>query len=49
VDLKRIFSNPWERTHVQYANLLDFLRYVIVWLPVITIVSRVVNYILGLE
>ncbi|XP_062513711.1 E3 ubiquitin ligase RNF121-like [Corticium candelabrum] len=49
VDLKRIFSNPWDRTHVQYANLLDFLRYFIVWLPVIIVTARAVNYVLGLE
>eukprot|EP00118_Oscarella_pearsei_P016598 m.160340 g.160340 ORF g.160340 m.160340 type:complete len:311 (+) comp38767_c1_seq1:67-999(+) len=49
VDLRRMFSNPWERTHVQYASLLDFLRYFIVWLPVIIASSRLANYILGLD
>ncbi|MXQ95186.1 hypothetical protein E5288_WYG018048 [Bos mutus] len=26
VDLKRMFSNPWERPHVMYGQLLDWLR-----------------------
>lgn len=49
VDLKLMFSNPWERTHVQYASLLDFLRYIIVWLPVIFTASRLANYLIGLD
>uniref|UniRef100_A0A8C5MD42 E3 ubiquitin ligase Rnf121 n=1 Tax=Leptobrachium leishanense TaxID=445787 RepID=A0A8C5MD42_9ANUR len=35
VDLKRMFSNPWERPHVMYGQLLDWLRYLVAWQPVI--------------
>ncbi|XP_009894055.1 PREDICTED: RING finger protein 121-like, partial [Charadrius vociferus] len=31
VDLKRMFSNPWERPHVMYGQLLDWLRYLVAW------------------
>lgn len=35
VDLKKLFCNPWERPHVLYGQLLDFLRYLIAWQPII--------------
>lgn len=49
VDLKRMFKNPWERPHILFGQLLDWLRYFIVWLPVIILISRGINYELGLE
>uniref|UniRef100_A0A8C6T522 Ring finger protein 121 n=1 Tax=Neogobius melanostomus TaxID=47308 RepID=A0A8C6T522_9GOBI len=49
VDLKRMFSNPWERPHVMYGQLLDWLRYLVAWQPVIIGVVQGINYILGLE
>jgi len=49
VDLKRMFKNPWERPHILFGQLLDWLRYFIVWLPVIILVTRGINYELGLE
>eukprot|EP00112_Aurelia_sp_Birch-Aquarium-sp1_P014032 Seg3.26 transcript_id=Seg3.26/GoldUCD/mRNA.D3Y31 product="RING finger protein 121" protein_id=Seg3.26/GoldUCD/D3Y31 len=49
VDLKRMLKNPWERPHVLFGQLLDWLRYLIVWLPVIFITVQCINYILGLE
>ncbi|XP_020367829.1 RING finger protein 175 [Rhincodon typus] len=49
VDLKRMLSNPWERTHVLYGQLLDWLRYLVAWQPVIIGVVQGINYILGLE
>uniref|UniRef100_V5IC84 Putative ring finger protein n=1 Tax=Ixodes ricinus TaxID=34613 RepID=V5IC84_IXORI len=35
VDLKRIFCNPWEKPHILYGNFLDFIRYLVVWQPMI--------------
>lgn len=29
VDLKRLFSNPWERPHVLYGQLLDWIRWLV--------------------
>ncbi|XP_043556120.1 RING finger protein 175-like isoform X4 [Chiloscyllium plagiosum] len=49
VDLKRMLSNPWERTHVLYGQLLDWLRYLVAWQPVIIGVVQGINYVLGLE
>ncbi|KFO99644.1 RING finger protein 121, partial [Calypte anna] len=49
VDLKRMFSNPWERPHVMYGQLLDWLRYLVAWQPVIIGMVQGINYVLGLE
>uniref|UniRef100_A0A7N6AVI0 RING-type domain-containing protein n=1 Tax=Anabas testudineus TaxID=64144 RepID=A0A7N6AVI0_ANATE len=49
VDLKRMFSNPWERPHVMYGQLLDWLRYLVAWQPVIIGFVQGINYALGLE
>eukprot|EP00794_Sanderia_malayensis_P006921 gene6921-7699_t len=39
----------WERPHVLFGQLLDWLRYLVVWQPVIIIIVQGINYILGLE
>lgn len=48
-----IFLNPfffsWERPHVMYGQLLDWLRYLVAWQPVIIGFVQGINYILGLE
>ncbi|GAB1608218.1 RING finger protein 121-like [Argonauta hians] len=49
VDLKRMFPSPWERPHVLYGNLLDWIRYLVVWQPVIIVLVQGINWILGLE
>uniref|UniRef100_A0A8D0L9V1 Ring finger protein 175 n=1 Tax=Sphenodon punctatus TaxID=8508 RepID=A0A8D0L9V1_SPHPU len=49
VDLKRMLSNPWERTHVLYGQLLDWLRYLVAWQPVVIGIVQGINYSLGLE
>ncbi|XP_042902567.1 E3 ubiquitin ligase Rnf121 [Parasteatoda tepidariorum] len=49
VDLKRMFRNPWEKPHVFYGSLLDFIRYLVAWQPLIFILVQFINYILGLE
>nr|XP_013807019.1 PREDICTED: RING finger protein 175 [Apteryx mantelli mantelli] len=55
VDLKRILSNPypflnkWECTHVLYGRLLDWLRYLVAWQPVVIGIVQGINYSLGLE
>uniref|UniRef100_A0A8C4W9G5 Ring finger protein 175 n=1 Tax=Gopherus evgoodei TaxID=1825980 RepID=A0A8C4W9G5_9SAUR len=45
VDLKRM----WKRTHVLYGQLLDWLRYLVAWQPVVIGIVQVINYSLGLE
>ncbi|MGH0186907.1 UNVERIFIED_CONTAM: hypothetical protein FKN15_022828 [Acipenser sinensis] len=49
VDLQRMFSNPWEKPHVMYGQLLDWLRYLVAWQPVIIGLVQGINYVLGLE
>lgn len=49
VDLKRMFPGPWERPHVLYGNLLDWIRYLIVWQPVIIVLVQAITWTLGLE
>lgn len=49
VDLKRMFSNPWERPHVLYGQLLDWIRWLVAWQPLILVFVQGVNWALGLE
>ena len=47
-----LLLNPllsWERPHVMYGQLLDWLRYLVAWQPVIIGLVQGINYILGLE
>uniref|UniRef100_A0A3Q3FH63 Ring finger protein 175 n=1 Tax=Labrus bergylta TaxID=56723 RepID=A0A3Q3FH63_9LABR len=49
VDMKTMMNNPWEKTHVLYGQLLDWLRYLVAWQPVIIGVVHGINFTLGLE
>lgn len=39
----------WERPHVLYGNLLDWIRYLVAWQPVIIMLVQGINWTLGLE
>ncbi|CAJ0581217.1 unnamed protein product, partial [Mesorhabditis spiculigera] len=49
VDLKRMFKNPWEKPHLFYGQLLDWIRYLVAWQPVIVFIVQGINHLLGLE
>ena len=49
VDLQRMFPGPWERPHMMYGNLLDWIRYLVAWLPVTIGIVQAINWALGLE
>ncbi|XP_027194210.2 E3 ubiquitin ligase RNF121 [Dermatophagoides pteronyssinus] len=50
VDLNKLFSSlPFQKPHYLYGNLLDFIRYLIAWQPLILFAVQGVNYIFGLE
>lgn len=49
VDLKRMFSNPWEKPHMLFGQLLDWIRYLVAWQPVVLFVVQGIYYVLGLE
>nr|XP_055035858.1 RING finger protein 121 [Misgurnus anguillicaudatus] len=42
-------NHVWERPHVMYGQLLDWLRYLVAWQPVIIALVQGIKYILGLE
>uniref|UniRef100_A0A8C7X302 Ring finger protein 175 n=1 Tax=Oryzias sinensis TaxID=183150 RepID=A0A8C7X302_9TELE len=43
------FAPYWEKTHVLYGQLLDWLRYLVAWQPIIIGVVHGINFSLGLE
>ena len=49
VDLARMFKNPWQKPHLFYGQLLDWIRYLVAWQPVIITLVQGINYALGLE
>ncbi|CAB0016371.1 unnamed protein product [Nesidiocoris tenuis] len=49
VDLKKMFCNPWEKPHVLYGSVLDWLRVLVAWQPVILGFIQFINFMLGLE
>jgi len=44
VQFKQLYKNPWERQGILWANLLDSLRYLIVWNPIILTTVNIVIY-----
>lgn len=50
VDLGRMFSAlPFQKPHYLYGNLLDFIRYLFAWQPIIFLAVHFLDYELGLE
>ncbi|XP_076256166.1 E3 ubiquitin ligase Rnf121 [Rhynchophorus ferrugineus] len=49
VDLKKMFSNPWEKPHILFGHLLDWIRWLVAWQPMVLFMVQGINYVLGLE
>ncbi|XP_015781494.1 RING finger protein 121 [Tetranychus urticae] len=50
VDTQKLFSSlPFQKPHYLYGNLLDFIRYLVAWQPLILLAVQGINYFLGLE
>jgi RING finger protein 121 len=51
VDLKVLYPQPWslERQDVLFSQLLDAIRYLVVWQPVIITLVKGINAGLGLQ
>lgn len=49
VDLKKMFCNPWEKPHMLYGQLLDWIRWLLAWQPLILFLVQGINWVLGLE
>lgn len=43
------FFFSWERPHVLYGQLLDWIRWLVAWQPVIFFIVQGINWALGLE
>lgn len=43
VDLRTLFVSPWQTQSVVWSRLLDAVRYLVVWNPLIVIVCQVSN------
>jgi len=48
VSLRGLFANPWETQSLLWANLLDGVRYLIVWNPVIVGFTHLFLYEVGM-
>lgn len=42
VDLQRMFPNPWEKSHQMYGQLLDWVRWLVCWQPIILVLVQVI-------
>ncbi|KAA0193646.1 RING finger protein [Fasciolopsis buskii] len=49
VNLKKTFTNPWDKPHILYGNVLDLVRYMVAWQPLILGVVHLLNTSLGLK
>nr|CAG8491667.1 5535_t:CDS:2 [Entrophospora candida] len=49
VDLKEFKTNPWDTQQQLYLSLLDGVRYLIVWQPVIFAIVHLTYHVFGLE
>ena len=49
VDMNAFKKNPWDTAQILYLNLLDTLRYVLVWNPVVFLVVHVVFKLFGFQ
>jgi len=49
VDLKQFKKNPWDTQQQLYLQLLDGMRYIIVWQPIVLVVISACFSLFGLE
>ncbi|KAG5446241.1 RING finger protein 121 [Clonorchis sinensis] len=49
VNLRKTFTNPWDKPHIFYGKFLDLIRYLVAWQPVILGVVHLLNMSLGLK
>ncbi|CAG8478824.1 2275_t:CDS:2 [Paraglomus brasilianum] len=49
VDMKEFKTNPWDTQQQLYLSLLDGVRYLVVWQPIILVVVHLAYHMFGLE
>ena len=47
VNIQGLVRNFWEKQTMTYANLLDAVRYLIVWNPIIVLVVQAILYMIN--
>lgn len=47
--LSKVFKNPWQRPHVLFGQMIDLIRYFVVWQPLLFGIVKGIIYIIGLE
>ena len=48
VNLDGVFSNPWHKQDRMWSRILDGLRYMIVWHPIIVIIGQMALSMAGI-
>ncbi|VUZ56815.1 unnamed protein product [Hymenolepis diminuta] len=49
VNLHKLIKNPWEKPHLLFGNLLDGIRYLVAWQPLILMAVHVIIWALDLK
>uniref|UniRef100_A0A0N5B8P5 RING-type domain-containing protein n=1 Tax=Strongyloides papillosus TaxID=174720 RepID=A0A0N5B8P5_STREA len=49
INYSATFKNPWEKPHLLYGQFLDWVRYLVVWQPLIVLIVQGVTKFFGLE
>lgn len=49
VDVRGLMNHPWEKYNLMYAQLLEWIRYLVAWQPVIVTLVHFLTGFLGLE
>nr|CDS27216.2 phosphatidylinositide phosphatase SAC2 [Hymenolepis microstoma] len=49
VNLHRLIKNPWEKPHLLFGNLLDGIRYLVAWQPLIVMAVHTIIWALDLK
>ena len=49
VNLREMFTNSWEVTTILWSQILDGVRYLVVWNPIILIFSQIGLYMAGVH
>ena len=49
VNTKALTAHPWEKYNHMYAQLLEWIRYLVAWQPIILMLVHGVTWLLGLE
>ncbi|CEF67845.1 Zinc finger, RING-type domain and Zinc finger, RING/FYVE/PHD-type domain and Domain of unknown function DUF2040 domain-containing protein [Strongyloides ratti] len=48
INYSTTFKNPWEKPHLLYGQFLDWVRYLVVWQPLIVIIVQGVTKFFGM-